>query len=105
MRGLCDQDTRRSYRQRARHDQLVQEDRLAVHTSVAIGVVEDDDLADRLVFANTVDVGHEATHLDHPKTSALVPGDGDRVFNERLGRDQLRPEPIGKPQSRKAVLG
>ena len=98
------QHTAADQRQRARHHQPVEEGRAAIHRTVAVVVVQHRDLADRLLLAVAVDVGHEAAHLDHPQPSLAVEHREHRVDHQRFGGDQLDAEAVGDGEAGELLL-
>ncbi len=89
VRRLRDEHAAVEHLQPARQDEAVLKNGALVHAAVVVRVFEHDDLADRLVLAFRVDVGHVARHLDHPHAAFAVPVDHDRVLNQRLAGDEL----------------
>jgi hypothetical protein len=88
--------------QRPRQYEAVGEDRPFVHPAVAVGVLERDDAAGRVVLVAGADVGHVARHLDRPQPAFLVPVDDDRILDEGLARHEL--EPVTRRQRHRREL-
>ena len=72
----------------AGQDDVIQEHRALIHAAVAVGVLEHDHRALRLVFRRPVVVLHVARHLDHPKTAVGRELQYRRVADQRgLGHE------------------
>ena len=71
----------------ARQHQAILKDRALVHATIPVSVLEDDHVADRLIFARARQVRHEATHLDHPNPAVGIKDDLHRVLHQRFARD------------------
>ena len=89
VRRLADQHAMVEHLERPRQDQPVGEHRPLVHPAVAVGILQHDDAADRVVLVAPGDVVHVAGHLDRPQASLRIPVDRDRLLNHRLARDEL----------------
>ena len=73
-----------------RQHEAVGEDGALVHHAVLVGVLEDDDLADRLhEWLGRLEIGHEPGHLDDPQPALAIPVDHDRILDQRLAGDEL----------------
>ena len=72
-----------------REAEAVEEDGRLVVAAVAVGVLQDADLAAGLALA--VDPEGIVAHLDDPEPAVGAPVERDRVLHQRLGGDQLRP--------------
>ena len=75
--------------QRARQDQLVEEDGLLVHLAVAVAIFEHADAAERLVLGRCGDVLHIADHLDDPEPALRIPVDEDWLLDHRFAGHEL----------------
>ncbi len=75
--------------QRARQDQLVEEDGLLVHLPVAVAIFEHADAAQRFVLGRCGDVLHIADHLDDPEPALRIPIDEDWLLDHRFAGHEL----------------
>jgi len=89
MRRFLQEEAALHERERAWHDQLVKEDGGFVGASVAVGIFEHDDAADRIAFTAAFEVAHVALILHHPDASVGIKLEEDRVMHHRLGGDQF----------------
>ena len=94
LRRLDEEEAAVRGRDRARQDQPIEQGHAPVHDAVAVIVLEADHATDRGELIATVDVRHEAPHLDHQRAAVGVERDRDRVFDQRLGRDELDAEAV-----------
>ena len=84
VRRLGDEDAPSDERHGPRHDELIEEHGRLVVERVAVGVFQDDDLADRVPFAGPVHIEHPAAHLDDPHPPVGIELETDRIGDERL---------------------
>jgi hypothetical protein len=83
----------------ARQDELVREDRPAIHLPVVVEVLQDSHAADPLAGVLHARAHREGGHLDDPHASVGVEIDEDRVLDQRLFRHQLDPVAGGERRS------
>ena len=73
----------------AGHHQSVREFRALIHPAITIGIGQDRDRADGGIFADAIDIGHVAAHLDHPDPAVGPDLHGDGIEDERIGGDDF----------------
>ena len=89
----------------ARQHQLVQEDGALVEDAVAIGILKDHDIADRLGHVDHLLADGIALHFDHPEPAIAVVLGHDRVRDQRVGCHQLHLEARRHAESLGLLLG
>ena len=89
---LADEHAAVGEAERARHDELVEEDSFLVHHAVAVRVLEDADAVDGFQLARGRRRVHVAGHLDDPDAPGGVPLHRDGRLDERFGGDDLDAE-------------
>ena len=64
---------------------MVEECFARVHRSVTVGVGQNGNATNGLIFALAVHVRHVAAHLDDPQAALRIELRDDGIFNERIG--------------------
>src|SRR5262249_26632582 len=87
VRGAADEDAAVVADDRRRPGEFVEENCTLIEAAVAVGVLQQADVADQLLVLLGV-----VSHLDDVEPAVLVAGQGDRVQDQRLGGDLLDAE-------------
>ena len=89
MRWGADQRAIAMKDERARQNDIIQEDRALIHAAIAVGIFEHHHAALRLVFRRPVKVFHVARHLDDPEAAIGCELQHRRVADQRGFGDEL----------------
>ena len=105
MRRSADQRAVAMEDERARQNDIIQEDRTLVHAAIAIGILEHHHAALRLVFRRPVKVLHVARHLDDPEATVGAELQDRRVADQRGLGDELDAVARGDLETAERFLG
>ena len=89
VRRGADESTIAVQHQRARQDDVIEEDRALIHTAVAVGIAEHDHRALGLGFRRAVEVFHVARHLHDPEAAVGSELQDRRVADQRSFGDKF----------------
>ena len=88
-RGLGNEKSAADVSDGAGHEKIIGEDGVSIHAAVVIGVGEECDSAEALVFAATFDIGHVSAHFQDVEIAGGIELNFDGCFDLRFAGDDF----------------